>query len=189
MIDVLVKLIEKGIELLREGERQRKLFFDDVVKPIQAVFETMCRDHLVTFKQTRCMLLDTKHPASDIATFVEGKVLLERGTIHLLIRLTDQVGDVRWRRTPTRGELDDRFAAYLACVTQCLASPSNHGAQASIVYYAALSDVTRRLSSKNPTTADRESALHDLEQIVERFHCFYSEVTTAFHQLQRYCSA
>jgi hypothetical protein len=50
LIDSLLKLIDQGIALLRENERQRKLFFEEVVKPLHTVFEELYAAHIATFQ-------------------------------------------------------------------------------------------------------------------------------------------
>lgn len=53
ILDPLLKLIDKGVEFLREGERQNKLFFEEVIQPLENVFEELYATRIATFKQTR----------------------------------------------------------------------------------------------------------------------------------------
>jgi hypothetical protein len=183
MIDLLIKLIEKGVDLLREGERQKKLVFDEVVKPIQALFQKMYDDHIKTFADTRSMLLSEESKCRDIVSLVEGRLLFEGGTTELLYRLTGTGGHGRIRRG-----LKDDFDEYVSAIANCLISP-NRGHGGGVVYYLALSDVIRRLSEENLSYQSRERALRDLEKIVRRFQSFYAEVATKYLELQRLCSA
>jgi ABC-type polysaccharide/polyol phosphate transport system ATPase subunit len=79
ILDPLLKLIDKGVEFLREGEHQKKLFFEEVIQPLEEAFEELYAAHIATLKQTRKMLLSSKS-ANEIASFVEGRILFEQGT-------------------------------------------------------------------------------------------------------------
>jgi hypothetical protein len=46
ILDPLLKLIDKGVESLREGERQKKLFFEEVIQPLENVIRrAVCSSH------------------------------------------------------------------------------------------------------------------------------------------------
>lgn len=69
MIELLLKLLDKSVEFLREGEKKKKLFFDEVVTPIQNEFQKLYDGHVATFKQARSMLLDSQIKPSAIKNF------------------------------------------------------------------------------------------------------------------------
>jgi len=188
MIDSLVKLIEHGTKLLRESERQKKLFFEEVVKPTQTSFETLYHDHLKTFDRARTMVLDKDCPAADIAEFVRTRILFEQGTTELLLRLTKVGHSDDWRRTPKRGELEDRFNAYIACIAGCLISPDVEVGPPQVSYYLALSDVFSTLAGTQISNERRLRATAALDRILLRFQYFYGDVSARFIELQRYCS-
>jgi hypothetical protein len=100
MVDLLLRLFDKGIELLREGDKQKGLFFEDVVKPTHSLFERMYQEHIATLERTREMLLDPTQTPTAIARFVNGRVLFEQGTIERLLPLTRLGEPHDWRRIP-----------------------------------------------------------------------------------------
>jgi hypothetical protein len=188
VIDLFLRLIDKGIELLREGERRKKQFFEEVVKPIQAFFQKMYDDHIKTFADTRSMLLSEKSKSRDIVSLVEGRLLFEHGTTELLYRLTGTGGDIGGKIGRLRGSLKDDFDEYVSDIAKCLISPNPQNLQGGIVYYVALRDVIRRLSEEKLNKQTREEALRDLEAIVRRFQSFYADVMSKYIELQRSCS-
>jgi hypothetical protein len=134
ILDPLLKLIDKGVEFLREGERQKKLFFEEVIQPLEDAFEELYAAHIATFKQTRKMLLSSKS-ANEIASFVEGRILFEQGTTELLLRLTRFDEEQDWRRVPTNN-LAQEFSAYVASIARCLISP-DVSPRPTVAYYLA----------------------------------------------------
>jgi hypothetical protein len=118
VIDLFLKLIDKGIELLREGERRKKQFFEEVVKPIQALFQKMYDDHIKTFADTRSMLLSEKSKSRDIVSLVEGRLLFAHGTTELLYRLTGTGGNIGVKIGRLRGSLRDDFDEYVSDIAK-----------------------------------------------------------------------
>jgi hypothetical protein len=65
------------VEFLREGERQKKLFLEEVIQPLEDTFEELYAAHIATFRQTRKMLLNSRS-ANEVVSFVEGESSLNR---------------------------------------------------------------------------------------------------------------
>ena len=186
-LETLGKLVDKGIDLLREGERQKKLFFEEVVKPTQEVFDRMYQDHIATFAKSWTMLLDPEAESKNIAAFVKERILFEGDVPIMLRRLTSSETPDDWRRTP--GKLKDHYAEYIASVRECLNSIEQEGSGYERVgYYAALSSLVSGLTDSNDREA-RGRALDDLSAITHRFQRYHVRVTERYLQLQRYCSA
>jgi hypothetical protein len=182
LIDPLLRLVDKGIDFLRENERQRKRFFEEVVKPLEAEFDKLYEGHIATFRETRDMLLEQREP-SKIASFVAGRILFEQGTTELLVRLTKPDPDQDWRDVPSGNDLKAHFAAYVASIARCLISP-DYEARPSVAYYLALHDVVQHIPS-----AGAQHSVQALERIVERFQAFYGEVKEQYARLHRYCAS
>jgi hypothetical protein len=182
LIDPLLRLVDKGIDLLRENERQRKRFFEEVVNPLEAEFDKLYEGHIATFRETRDMLLEEREP-SKIASFVEGRILFEQGSTETLVRLTKLDPDQDWRHVPSGNDLKTHFETYVASIARCLISP-DYQARPTVMYYLALHDVVQHIPSTGP-----QHSVQDLERIVKRFQAFYGEVKEQYAQLQRYCAS
>lgn len=147
----------------------------------------MYDDHIKTFAEIRSMLLSEESRSRDIVSFLKGRFLFERGTAEVLCLLTG-TGDIRETHRRVRRSVREDFDEYISLIATCLSSHSPDN-DASVVYYAALSDVISTLSEKNLSYQTREKALRDLEDIVRRFQSYYAKVMAKYLELQRLCSA
>ena len=74
VIDLIDKLIDRCIQLVRYREEIHRRLFDAYVEPIQTDFEAVHEDYLETFRKYRAMVrapvptLDEHHPVLDAIT-------------------------------------------------------------------------------------------------------------------------
>jgi len=202
MIELLVKAIQMGIDLLREGAEQRKRFFSDVVVPIQTEFEKMYRQHVETFSRVREMLEDLDIPDEEIAKFIYSRVLEEHGTTEVLLKLTKLEPDALHQDSPKRSQkLNDLFERYIALLARCLIDPVGRredplGRLDMLGYYATLLDMARMklAESSEPKLSraalqgERRQNLYDLDHRLVELHRFYADALGTYLELQRACS-
>lgn len=188
MLDLLLKLIDKGIELLQEGQRRRKEFFESVVTPLHSHFEKLYEDHIRTFAKTREMLLDDSKAPKEIASFVEGRLLLEHGTVELLRRLTKRSETQPAFHSRQEKELAQYFENYVSSIAECLVSPVQMDFQ-SVAYYVALENIVRSLSERSEERVSRKYVLENLQEILLRFQKYYADVQAKYLEIQEYCSS
>jgi hypothetical protein len=181
-LDGLLKLIDKAIDFLRENERQRKRFFDEVVKPLETVFDELYTGHLAAFAQTREMILQGRG-ADEIIAYVRGRILFEQNVPDLLKRLTRLGEEADWRQIPSGNGLKEHFTLHVEKIASCLRSPKEPS-EPQVGYYVALDDVTQHLSA-----VGRERSLNDLERIVGRFQHYHADVKESYIRLQRFCAS
>ena len=61
MVDLLLRLVDHVVLLVREREKVNRQFFDDFIAPAMADFELVHKDYLDSFARYRAMLADTSN--------------------------------------------------------------------------------------------------------------------------------
>lgn len=186
MLDALLKLIDKAIAFIREGESRRASFFTEIVEPIHQTFGQFCDEHLATFDEILKSLADQSIPLKDILATLDRKETLERGSWLIFERL-EEIGRA------SKASLDDHYTDYITALGQCLFQ-TQRSPQTSIVFYGTLQDKLegavsrlRYIESPGSEPRIRDTVRDSLEDVVARFHNFRTDVDAAYLCLKQHC--
>jgi hypothetical protein len=182
MIELLLRAIEKGVELAREGEKNRARFFQSAVVPIDDLFVRLYSEHLATFRDLRAAI-ERGANQSELGRILESNALNEGGTAELLLEITDPKFH---HRSPVRGSLQESFDRYINLVSDCLLEPSpKHpfrvGAYRAAAAYIQLDRMTARPMTREQLHAVLDSAIMDM-------NAWYARVRAAFEKLRIECA-
>lgn len=191
MLDLFIKLIEKGIELLKERERSRKHFFDEVAAPLHAAFNRLATEHMTTFRLIYDGLSQPSPDIAGLARVIQRNQLLEKGSVQLLSRLLSEAKSVE---LPT-GNLAEPFQKYLTTASSCLLEPDTRlrpwiaGLQPaplvkSIAYY---SQADQLFEKHLYSLSDVAELRANVEGVIVGFQAFQADVEISFVGLKAAC--
>jgi hypothetical protein len=172
VIDVLIalpKLVNEGIRLLREGESNRKKFFEVCVGPIQNALDRLYEAHGATFQAA--------HKAAESEDFdqlrkvVETAVRFEQGNTDRLAIAVSSARDIR-----VRGQLGRLFKEYVDTVALLIIPPRKNDLRARITAYSTLENILFR-----------ECGSRELDTLIRNFDRYYVSTRQAYEKLRLYC--
>ena len=174
LLKALPQLIQEGISLIKEGEANRKNFFEVKVKPIQSSSQILFDAHLITLRKILESLQDGKE---DVAIkLVESATLFEQA-------YTDELADSVYQAQTieVRGELGDLFSFYLLCVGKILVTPpardKRRESMVRIAVYSDLNDL-RDLGLLNPER---------VKELIDYLFKWNRRMLSSYNELQKYC--
>ncbi|MBN1602282.1 MAG: hypothetical protein JW915_11775 [Chitinispirillaceae bacterium] len=95
MIDIILKIIDRCIDLIKRKEEVNRDLFTDFVKPIQDDFDQVHENYMISFKKYRDMMDTVEHPVSSdsilFKSISEDSVFsyYDRAKLHLLKRYSN----------------------------------------------------------------------------------------------------
>ena len=201
MLEVLAaipKLVDRGIELLRErdkqGEKQKAAFLKEVAEPLHSIVETMYRDHLATVETVRKMIKDGRSTGKQICEFANERRVLEYGVVTRLVEHTWIDSNDDWRRIPgEKGDLGMLFRTYVYKVATSLIDAFERERPPTLAWYANLERLAGGLAAAfgdfPPDIGAQDRGEEELDDLITRFHRYFADVEKAYMLLRRECTA
>lgn len=190
MLDFIKPLAEKAIELLREGERKRGAFFDEIIIPLHTNFLEMQAAHTKTFNDVRISARNGKISTKDIASMVRQRSIEESTTWQTFSSLRD--GNI----FNPRVDLKYEFVAYVDSLQKCLHLIDRETAiqhPGRLKYYTSLLESINLLANIPNASSKKRAAEEDIISAVDRvqaeFNSYCADVVVKFLALQRRCKA
>jgi len=170
-LHALPKLVNEGIRFIKEGEANRKKFFDIRVKPIKDVCNILYDAHISTLQN----ILDSVRQGdlNKAARMIENAVLFEQGNTDQLAIAVKNAESVK-----VKGHLGDLFSNYINYIGKILVpNEKPQSIEIRIHVYTTL----ERLGDLGLTTPE------NIINLVGALQNWNRHVLSSFEELRDYC--
>lgn len=183
MLELLEKLIDRALSLIREREARGVTFFREVVDPIHKVFEQFKDEHIATFKGVLAILHDPHQDAEAAYRLVSDNERFESASWFFFERLEEL-------KVELRNKVSEPYSEYIQSIQSCLRSISEDPtAPTSIAYYSGLLDelrlVTKLVAENTPNPRPRVVAIERVNELLGHFQAYCAEVEVAYLKLRK----
>lgn len=178
LLDLVEKLIDRTIQLVKTDKERRKALFDQFVEPVFVQFEKVHQDYLASFKQYRDLLAK---PDADRPAIIE---TIRRD--HLF------TADQRTKlKALARGADDTVVASFVRYIHLYLTSPDFYGTKPGDPAYRECVYPSQRWRQgllrelEAGKVASTQDVLRLLDQLIRQMQEVYGFVTTSYGKLKK----
>lgn len=186
IVDIIDKLIDRCIQLVRHKEEVHRRLFDDFVHPIHLDFEAVHQDYLETFRKYREMVkapeppLNGNHPVLD--------ALAEDAVFNARLRMRIH-GMTSSDTDPLLGDFISSISEYFFWVGEgtddLIFEESNFGDGPNVARQKTLESLRNIFDSEDKTEVKRSKAIETIDEVVGILQRNYAAEVREFSNLKK----